>query len=75
MQCVIKGIGKKFEQRCIAKTNFIYVIGPIDQEAAPDHDHQYRKIDPVKPSNSERMFRYNFFHEVEYIGDRKVTQN
>src|SRR5262249_16997832 len=39
-------------------------IGPVDQEAAPDHDYQHGDIDPVHPTNGPWVFRLQAVHDL-----------
>src|SRR2546423_105545 len=32
------------------------VVRPVNQNSAPDHDKEERKVDPVIPANPKRMF-------------------
>ena len=65
IECFIEGVRKKMEPGFVAGMDAVYVIGPIDQHAAPDHDEKDRKIDPVHPTDGEGMFANDLFHVVK----------
>lgn len=50
MQRIVKGMREKFQQRSVAPAQAIDPVGPVDQQAAPDHDGQHREVDPVEPA-------------------------
>ena len=50
-----------------ANLNFINIICPINEQAAPDHNTENSKIDPVSPSDNERMLVNYFFHDATKI--------
>ena len=58
----VKTIGEKVEQFFTADTNFIRVVRPVNEQAAPYHNRQYREVDPVKPADGKRMLFENGFH-------------
>jgi hypothetical protein len=62
MKSLVKGLGKEFNQRFITKTNFVNIISPVNKKTTPNHNPQYREIDPMKPPNSQWMFVDNSFH-------------
>ena len=49
---------KELEKLIIADPDRIDRICPIDQHPAPDHQREERKIDPMQPSDRERMFLF-----------------
>ena len=61
VKCLIEWIRKEFKDGGITPTQAIYIIGPVNEESTPDHDAQYREIDPMKPADSEGMFFYDLF--------------
>lgn len=69
----IKRFGEKLKIRSAADPYFIYVIGPINEQAAPYHDTQQRKIDPMEPADGEGMLIDYFFH-CELVGDWGTQQ-
>ena len=53
------------EKDIVAQMDFKDIVGPIDQQPAPDHDENDRKIDPVHPADGEWMFGDDFFHGLK----------
>src|SRR5579863_1680050 len=52
------------EQRPAAPAHPIFVVGPVNQQTAPNHQRKHRKVNPVKPADRQRMFRFQPFHRV-----------
>jgi hypothetical protein len=48
MKEAIYPIGKE-----VQRSDGINIIGPIDQQSAPDHHEQNGKVDPVEPAYRE----------------------
>src|SRR5260370_30386894 len=73
-QPVRGGAGKKMKQRKTADPDAIYIVGPVDQQPAPDHDGEQREVDPMQPAYCGRMFRLQPFHVHIFASEpRKVT--
>lgn len=49
IQCIVKRLGEKFDQRGITPTEPVNIIGPVYKQPAPDHYGKHGKVDPVKP--------------------------
>ena len=63
----IKRIWKEMK-KCMAKqSDSIFIVGPIDEHAAPYHYNKNRKIDPMRPADGERMFFINGFYFLLFI--------
>src|SRR5215470_1667490 len=63
-QRMVEALWKEPEQGSSSNTNTIYVVGPVDQQSAPDHCREHREVDPVKPANRERVF---FFEPNSHV--------
>src|SRR5262249_34413818 len=50
------------QQRVLAGADAVDGIRPVDEQAAPHHQRQNRKIDPVKPPDRQRMFLLQRLH-------------
>src|SRR5688572_16541340 len=61
-ECRVKPIRKELEEREISPADSIYVVGPVDQEAAPDHQAEERHVDPVEPANRAGMLEFQALH-------------
>src|ERR1041385_9144845 len=59
---MIKQVREERQQRTVAEADPIYLIGPIDAQAAPYHHAQNRKVDPVEPADRQRMLLLKSFH-------------
>ena len=59
----VEPVGKEVKQRDAADAHVVDVVGPVDQQAAPDHDGQHREVDPVHPANRSRVFRLQAVHD------------
>ena len=42
-------------------------VRPIDQQAAPDHQHKQRKVYPVQPADRQRMLLFQLFSHRDFI--------
>ena len=58
---VVEPRREKFEQLVITDPDRVDRIGPIDQHPAPNHQSKERKIDPMQPTDGERMFLFELF--------------
>ena len=56
-ECIVESLREEMKESDVSPANLINIVGPIDQQAAPDHDGQKREVDPVKPANRSRMLR------------------
>jgi hypothetical protein len=52
----------QYGRKKMESSNAIHIVGPIDEQSAPDHDPQQRKVDPVEPANSSEVFQLQFLH-------------
>ena len=59
---VVERVRKELKQRKSAQADPIDVIGPVDQQSAPDHDREQREVDPVEPANCGWVFGFEPFH-------------
>ena len=75
MQSCIKILWKKLDQFNPRNPDPVYIIGPVDQQSAPDHNRQHRKVDPVKPADGQRMFFLESFTHVLYNDYRSTEGN
>src|SRR5262249_10814662 len=50
--------------------HLVDVVGPVDQQAAPDHDGQHRDVDPVHPANGPWVLRLQAIHDFHLRGSR-----
>ena len=48
--------GEELEKHHSEYLDLIGLVGPIDEQAAPDHDHDEREVDPMKPAQGQRVF-------------------
>ena len=55
------------------KGDAIFIICPVDQHPAPDHNRQDGKIYPVCPSHYQRMFFFNDFHLVGILFNHFIS--
>ena len=62
----VEWVRKKFENGPVAPAQFVHIIGPVNEKAAPYHDRDDGKIYPVQPTNGQRMFFYDLFHLLQY---------
>src|SRR5438477_7919035 len=46
----------------VNRSDMVNVIGPIDQETAPDHEKEQGEVDPVKPPDRDRVLELEFLH-------------
>ena len=53
VEAFVEGVGKKAEQDGIAEVDLEDVVGPIDEHPAPDHDEEYREVDPMHPADGQ----------------------
>ena len=63
---LVDGVGEEHEPLPAADAEGVHVLGPVDPQPAPDHDHQQREVDPVQPADRPGV------HEP---GDRFVTRS
>src|SRR5581483_2926374 len=63
-QTVIHAQNAKNPLREMNWTNTVDRIRPIDQQPAPDHQRQERKVDPVKPPNGHQVLQFEFGHST-----------
>ena len=61
-EILIEGFGEELEDDLPAELDLVHIVRPIDQQAAPDHDRQHGKIDPVIPADGEGMLMDDLFH-------------
>ena len=59
MQCLIPRLRKELQHSSIPPAQPIYIISPVDKEAAPYHHSKNREIEPMRPTYSQRMLLYN----------------
>src|SRR6185437_915584 len=62
MKSLVETIRIKLKQRFISKSYPVHIISPINKRPAPDHNGKHRKIDPVEPAYSQRVFFFEAFH-------------
>jgi hypothetical protein len=46
----IERVGEEVEEGELTQTDAVDVVGPVDQDAAPDHDGEEGEVDPVGPA-------------------------
>src|SRR2546425_4068009 len=51
-------------ERDNTQVEMVHVVGPVDQQAAPDHDGQDRDVHPVHPADDSWVFRLQAVHGV-----------
>src|SRR5882757_9031968 len=66
MEQIIVPVGKEANVGMPEKGDAVFIICPVDQHSAPDHNGQDREIYPVCPSHCQRMFFFNDFHSQKY---------
>src|SRR5579871_1837609 len=61
---VVESRGKEGKELVRSPTDEVNVVAPINPEAAPEHQGEERKIDPVAPANRQRVLGTHFqaFH-------------
>src|SRR6202051_4864165 len=77
---VVKTLREKMKEGGVSPAECINIVGPVDEQAAPDHDGQQWKVDPVEPANGGGMLGLDLPHEaISFLktvidsNDRKVT--
>src|SRR5882672_11720365 len=45
------------------QVDIVHVVGPVDHQAAPNHDPEHRGVDPVHPTNCFRVFWLQTVHK------------
>src|SRR5262249_35256471 len=63
IQGAVETVGEEVEQRGVADANCVFVVGPIDQKSAPNHDGQERDVEPVHPADGPWVFRRQTVHD------------
>jgi hypothetical protein len=71
IKCFIKLFRKKFKEQYIANFYFIHIIGPVYHHAAPYHDGEQGKVDPMKPPDGKRVFVNYLFHKKQLLRIKK----
>ena len=61
VQRFINPVREEMKERSFSNLYFVYVIGPVNQQATPDHTGQNGKIEPVKPPDGQGMLNNNLF--------------
>ena len=51
VQSGIHGIGEKMQECVLPQADPVHVVGPVDQQAAPQHERQERQIQPMHPTH------------------------
>lgn len=62
IQRFVKPGRKKSKKSVTRNGKSIHIIGPVNQHARPDHDHQHREVYPMRPPDGKRMFFFNCLH-------------
>jgi hypothetical protein len=62
IELFVKGLREKGEQDIMTQADLVYIVGPVNQQPAPDHDGEDREVDPVHPADVEGMFEDYFLH-------------
>jgi hypothetical protein len=55
VECFVKGIWEKGEDNGVAEVDLVYIVCPVDEHSAPDHDEQDREVDPMHPADGQGM--------------------
>jgi RNA polymerase sigma factor (sigma-70 family) len=63
-----EAVGEEVEQRPVAPADAVDVVGPVDQQPAPDHHRQHRHVDPVHPADGAGVFLLQAKHEAASLG-------
>ena len=59
---IIKPLWEKPEKRMPQQAESVGVVSPVNKHTAPDHDGEYREINPMRPSHYKRMFLFYNLH-------------
>lgn len=63
IQCFVKTFWKERKYSMAEYSDRVNAVSPVNEQTAPDHDHEYGKIDPVCPSDGQRMLFPDCFHD------------
>src|SRR6516162_7259521 len=74
IECAVESVGKEVKQRDAADAHRVHVVGPINEQATPDHDRQHGDVDPVHPANRSWVFEFQAVHPVDPPRSRPLSR-
>src|SRR5258708_10696463 len=55
LELLVEPVRKELHQRVAAEPDPVDIVRPVYQQAAPDHHHQDWKVDPMEPTDRQRV--------------------